>query len=81
MRCVSLRACFAGKVEDAADGAGRGRGVNRAEHQVPGLRRLDRRLERPRSRISPTSMTSGSSRTACFIPIVKFFTSMPISRW
>ena len=30
------------------------------------------------SRISPTSMMSGSSRTACFMPISKSFTSMPI---
>ncbi len=34
-----------------------------------------------RSRISPTSMMSGSSRTACFMPIMKSFTSWPISRW
>ena len=34
-----------------------------------------------RSRISPTSITSGSSRTACFMPISKSFTSRPISRW
>ena len=34
-----------------------------------------------RSRISPTRITSGSSRTACFMPIWKSFTSSPISRW
>ena len=33
-----------------------------------------------RSRISPTRMISGSSRTACFMPISKSFTSSPISR-
>ena len=33
------------EVEDAADGAGGRRGVDGAEHQVPGLGRLDGRLE------------------------------------
>ena len=52
-------------VDDAVDGLGRARGVQRAEHQVTGARppSMARRMV-SRSRISPTRMMSGSSRSA-----------------
>jgi hypothetical protein len=59
------------QVEQSRDRAGGVVGVQRAENQVPGQRRLDRHRRRLASRISPTMMTSGSCRSTLRRPLAK----------
>ena len=68
------------RVDDAVDRRGRAGGVQRAEHQVAGFGGGDGGLIVARSRISPTSITSGSCRNARRSASEKLGTSTPISR-
>jgi len=51
-------------IDDTVDGFRRRARVQSSEHQVAGFRSGERQNDRFRSRISPTSTTSGSSRKA-----------------
>jgi hypothetical protein len=69
------------RVDDAVQGLGGAGGVQSAEHQVSGFRRRHGHGMVSASRISPTRITSGSSRMAARTPSAKEGRWVPSSRW
>ena len=80
--CSDLRLLVRWKdVDDAVDRLGGGVSMKRREGQMAGLRDTQAASMVSRSRISPMSTTSGSSRRADRSALVKLWVSACISRW